>query len=326
MARHGHLVDAADDPCESHMSPLLLTAGLFGLACSAGGLLLLRAINAQDRLAARIGVVQAAAGLSRPVRAAASMGPLRLVAAVGAGLARSGLLSDKTVAELELTLAAAGSRGGNGLSLFVGSKLLMLVGVPALVWFGLDALRVSGLVHTGATATSGIVGLLGPDYVVKSIRARFLKRLDRGLPDALDMMVICSEAGLGLEPAINRVAVEIAYAHPAVAEELQQTASELRILSDRRTALNNMGARTGLESFKRLGATLVQTMQYGTPLSQALRTLSTEMRSEMLNQFEARAARLPVLLTVPMIVFILPTVFAVVGGPAMIKVIASLRH
>ena len=326
MARHGHLVDATNDPREPHVTPLLLTAGLFGLACSATGLMLLRAINAQDRLLARVGAVQAAAGLSRPVRLAVAAGPLRLVAAVGAGLARSGLLSDKTVAELELTLAAAGFRGGNGLGLFVGSKLLMLAGLPALVWFGLTALGVSDLVHTGATAIAGIVGLLGPDYAVKSMRARFLKRLDRGLPDALDMMVICSEAGLGLEPAINRVAAEIGHAHPAVAEELQQTASELRILSDRRIALQNMGTRTGLESLKRLGVTLVQTMQYGTPLSQALRALSTEMRTEMLTRFEARAARLPVLLTVPMIVFILPTVFAVVGGPAIIKVIASLRH
>ncbi len=87
-----------------------------------------------------------------------------------------------------------------------------------------------------------------------------------------------------------------------------------------------MGTRTGLESLKRLGATLVQTLQYGTPLSQALRTLSAEMRTEMLTRFEERAARLPVLLTVPMIVFILPTVFAVVGGPAVLKVMASLRH
>ena len=97
-------------------------------------------------------------------------------------------------------------------------------------------------------------------------------------------------------------------------------------MTDRRAAILNMGARTGLESLKRLGATLVQTMQYGTPLSQALRTLSAEMRTEMLTRFEERAARLPVLLTVPMIVFILPTVFAVVGGPAMLRVMASLHH
>ena len=308
------------------MSPVLLSAGLLGLACSGGAALLLRAVQAQDRLAARVALVQGAAGLTRPARAAGGGGPLRLVSAVGIGLARSGLLSDKTMAELEHTLAAAGFRGGNGLGLFVGSKLLLLAGLPALAWFGLGALEVSGLVHTGGTAVAGIIGLLGPDYVVRSMRARHLKRLDRGLADALDMMVICSEAGLGLEPAINRVASEIGHAHPAVAEELRQTANELRILADRRIALHNMGARTGLESLKRLGVTLIQTLQYGTPLSQALRTLSGEMRTEMLTRFEARAARLPVLLTVPMIVFILPTVFAVVGGPAMIKVLASLHH
>jgi tight adherence protein C len=139
------------------------------------------------------------------------------------------------------------------------------------------------------------------------------------------MLVICSEAGLGLEPAITRVAAEIGHAHPAVAEELRLTASELRIVVDRRVALQNMGARTGLESLKRLGATLIQTLQYGTPLSQALRTLSAEMRTEALTKFEERAARLPVLLTLPMILFILPTVFAVVGGPAALKVMASMR-
>ena len=307
------------------MTALLVAAGMVALLCCVGALLLLRAVRKQERVAARLVFAQGAAASSQPPPQSGA-GLLRLVAAIGTALARSGLLSDKTVAELELTLATAGLRGRNGLGLFVGSKVLMFAGLPAAGWFGLGTLEVSDLVHTGGAVACAIVGLLGPDYAVKSMRASFLKRLDRGLPDALDMMVICSEAGLPLEPTISRVAAEIEHAHPAVAEELRQTATELRILSDRRTALHNMGARTGLESLKRLGTTLVQTMQYGTPLAQALRTLSAEMRTEMLTRFEARAARLPVLLTVPMIVFILPTVFAVVGGPAMLKVMASLRH
>ena len=308
------------------MSPLLLAAGLIALSCSGGALLLRHAFQAQNRLAARIAAVHSSAGLARPAREPSSGGPVRLVSTIGFGLARSGVLPVKTVSELQATLVAAGFRGGNGLGLFVGSKLLLLTSLPALAWFGLGWLGASGVAHTAAVAVAGIIGLLGPDYAVRSMRASFIKRLDRGLPDALDMMVICSEAGLPLEPMVARVAAEITHAHPAVGRELQQVASELRILSDRRTALHNMGARTGLEGLRRLGTTLVQTMQYGTPLSQALRTLSAEMRTEMLTRFEARAARLPVLLTVPMIVFILPTVFAVVGGPAMLKVIASLRH
>lgn len=303
----------------------IAAAGTVSLLASAGSLLLLRALHRQQLLAARLLTIQL--GVARP-RPAGRRAPrlLRVVAAIGTALARSGALSTGTLAQFEQTLVSAGLRGANGLGLFVGSKLLLLLGLPAIAWFGLRALELSPLLHHGGVAGAAMLGMLLPDYAVRSRRNAFLKRVQAGLPDALDMMVICSEAGLGLEPAITRVAAEIGQAHPAVAEELLQTASELRVVADRRTALLNMGDRTGLESLKRLGATLVQTLQYGTPLSQALRTLSAEMRGEMLVRFEERAARLPVLLTVPMIVFILPTVFMIVGGPAMLSVIASLHR
>jgi tight adherence protein C len=165
-----------------------------------------------------------------------------------------------------------------------------------------------------------------PDHVVRTLHKRHLKSVERGLPDALDMLVICSEAGLGLEPAIERVGREIGHAHQDVAEELLNVAREMRVNADRRAALMNMGKRTGLASLRRLGVTLVQTLQYGTPLSQALRTLSSEMRQEALTRFEARASRLPTLLTVPMIVFILPCLFLIVGGPAIIRVIQLMRQ
>jgi tight adherence protein C len=132
-------------------------------------------------------------------------------------------------------------------------------------------------------------------------------------------MVICSEAGLALEGAVERVATEIRPANRAVAAEFAMCSSELRILADRRTALMNMAERTRLDLLRRLGMTLAQTLQYGTPLTQALRTLSAEMRHEQLVRFEAKAARLPVLLTVPMILCILPTLFLVVAGPAMLQ-------
>jgi tight adherence protein C len=146
------------------------------------------------------------------------------------------------------------------------------------------------------------------------------------LPDALDMLVICTEAGLGLELAIDRVGRELGAAHPDVAEELLNTAREMRVNADRRSTLMNMAARAGLPSLRRLAVTLVQTLQYGTPLSQALRTLSSEMRQEALTRFEARAGRLPALLTVPMILFILPCVFMVVGGPAVVHLMQVMLH
>ena len=98
------------------------------------------------------------------------------------------------------------------------------------------------------------------------------------------------------------------------------------MVTDSTVALNNMAVRTGLEGLKRMTSVLVQTMKYGTPLSDALRVLSAEMRQEMLIRFETRAARLPVLLTLPMILFILPCIFLIVGGPAAIQVMGSYHH
>jgi len=133
------------------------------------------------------------------------------------------------------------------------------------------------------------------------------------------MLVMCAESGLSLEPAIQRVGQEIQAAHPAVGAELLLTSAEFQISTDSHKVLENLGDRTGIAEVRRVVATLSQTLQYGTPLAEALRILSAEMRQEILTRFEEKAARLPVLLTMPMILFILPTLFMVVGGPAIIQ-------
>jgi tight adherence protein C len=177
------------------------------------------------------------------------------------------------------------------------------------------------LPHPGAfLAVAAGIGLLAPDKVVQHLRKRYLQALEAGMPDSMDMLVICGQAGLGLEASIERVGIEIRHAHPVVAGELTRTAHEMQVNSDTRVALINLGKRTGLESVRRLSAMLVQSMQYGTPMALALRTLSAEQRQEMLARFEAKAGRLPVLLTLPMIMFILPCVFLIVAGPAMVDV------
>ena len=252
-------------------------------------LLLLKAAQAQERYAMRVASIRQRAGIPSVISSPSRSTILRMVSSIGIIIARSGALSQNTLSELQQTLVVAGFRDSNGLSLFVGSKLVLLALLPLLAWFAFGYFGVSPLIHNCGTLFCAIFGLLGPDFVIKRIHAAYLARLDQGLPDALDMLVICSEAGLGLEPSITRVALEIVHTHPAVSTELLQTASELRVISDRRLALRNMGTRTGLESLRRLGATLVQTSQYGTPVSHALRTLSAEMRTEMLTKFEERA-------------------------------------
>ncbi|GAC1340312.1 MAG: type II secretion system F family protein [Acetobacteraceae bacterium] len=285
------------------------------------GIILLRQLERQRRLAVRVqmcrGIAPASHASTRQV-----LGTVwrRFIATLGQVLLRSGLVSAKTRAELELTLASAGLRGSSGLELFIGGKVTLLIGLPLLALVALQGVRLSSIMSMCIVGGAGIAGLLLPDVLVRYRRRRYLKRVESSLPDALDLLVICTQAGLGLTTAITRVAQEMQTGRQEVGTELAITASELQLIGDSRTALLNMGSRTGIEGLGRLGTTLVQSIQYGTPLSQALRALSAEMRLDMLTQFETRAARLGVLLTLPMILFILPCVFLVVGGPAAVQV------
>ena len=288
-------------------------------------LVLLRQIERRDRLASRIDRARRRGGPDMDAGEPTLPLLLRTVSAIGSMVARSGLLSDRTLAELAHTLAVAGFRGRRGLGLFIGSKLLMLVLLPSIAWPLLQQLGLPWMPRGLVVLVAAVLGLVGPDYLVRRIRQQHLRMLERGLPDALDLLIICTEAGLSLAPAIARVASEIRLAHVAVADELAQTANELRVTSDTRAALFNAGTRTGLDGVKRVALTLAQSIQFGTPLSQALRTLSAEMRQETQTRWEAKAARLPVMLTVPMIVFILPCVFLIVGGPAILQLMDVLK-
>jgi tight adherence protein C len=287
--------------------------------------LLLRAIDQQEKVKARLTRV------SGPDNAPLSVGGRRdqmraldLVAKFGTMLAKSGILSDTTRKELEQTISQAGLRGSRVFGLFIGSKVLLMIGLPIVAYFLANGRGWSPTMYYGFIGGSIAVGMMAPDWFIKQMRGKHLKQVERGLPDALDMMVICAQAGLGLENAIERVAQEFSYANQAVALELAICASEMRIGADRRTALTALGDRTGLDVMRRLAGTLIQTLQFGTPLSQALRVLASEMRQDALTRFEEKAARLPVFLTLPMIVFILPTVFIVVGGPAGLSIVKTL--
>jgi tight adherence protein C len=139
-------------------------------------------------------------------------------------------------------------------------------------------------------------------------------------------MVVCAEAGLGLESAIDRVAQETKQSNQAVSVEFQLLVQEMRILPDRRIALANLAERTGQPALKRLGGTIAQTLKYGTPLSEGLRSLAAEMRDERMIQFEERAGKLPALLVLPMILFILPCLFIILMGQPVSELIKVLGH
>jgi tight adherence protein C len=312
------------------MNQTVLLAGgaLFAMLLIMSALLMMHQSRQQARLAARFRMIQGqpqaagSAGERESIRAA-SMG---VIAAIGQFILRSGLVSARTRADFANTLATAGLHGTNGLAVFVGGKIVLTLGLPLLAWMlQREGIRLPGMLGTLMVPGAAVMGLLAPDWLLGRKRKKYQQRLERGLPDALDMMVICAQAGLGLGAAIIRVGVELQNSHWEVAQELSQTANELQMLSDSRTALTNLGNRTGIDGYKRLGGTLVQTMQYGTPLTEALRALAAEMRQDLLIKFEARAARLPVLLTMPTLLFILPCVFLIAGGPAIIQVMRAFH-
>jgi tight adherence protein C len=296
---------------------------LLSVFCAVAGLLLLLTAERNARAEARIRSVRKLAGANPDVVSDQVPALTRFLGAIGGSVLRSGLLSRKAIDDLEQTMEAGGQRSGAALALFVGTKIVLFFGLPLLAWIFL-AIMGSDRSPLLFMVISAIIGLMLPDVVLRRVRASYIKAVEAGLPVALDLLIICAEAGLALEAGMERVAEESQDGARATANELRITANEMKILADRRQALVNMGTRTGLDSMVRLGGTLAQSMKYGTPLTLALRTLAAELRQSMLTRFEARAAKIPVLLTIPMILFILPCIFVVVAGPAGVRVMQAM--
>lgn len=167
----------------------------------------------------------------------------------------------------------------------------------------------------------GYFGARLPEIIVANQRGKRHASIRKALPDALDLMMICAEAGLSLAAALDRVARELGRVSPELSEEFTLTSVELGFLPDRATALKNLGERCDVKEVRGFVNVIAQTEKYGTPIAQALRVLSQEFRMERMLRAEQKAARLPALMTVPMIVFILPTLFIVVMAPAVIQVL-----
>ena len=170
--------------------------------------------------------------------------------------------------------------------------------------------------RTGVVLGSLIFSYKFADIWLNNMVTKRVAAIRKGLPDALDLLVICAEAGLTVDAAFGRVAKELGRAYPEAGDEFALTAIELGFLTDRRSAFDNLAARVPLDSVKGVVTTMIQTEKYGTPLASALRVLSAEFRHERMMRAEEKAARLPAIMTVPLILFILPVLFVVILGPA----------
>jgi len=232
---------------------------------------------------------------------------------------RKALADEGTVNKLR----TAGLRGQAPLVAFLFARvtLPLVCFLAALAYFFvLSDLQQPAILKVLFALAFSYVGLYAPNLYVNNRVQKRQKSIRRAWPDALDLMLICVEAGMSAEAAFRKVSEEIGAQSIELAEELTLTTAELSYLQERRQAYENLSLRTGLESVKSVMTSLIQAERYGTPLGTALRVLSQENRDQRMIEAEKKAAGLPPKLTVPMILFFLPVLFAVIIGPAAIQI------
>lgn len=273
----------------------------------------------RDELARRVSLVEPRLSATSAAEAAAAEGFRREpLAEIPGGLS---IPDRREIMRRLATFRIPASRAMLTFSVLRGATVILVGLIGFVVGSAITALDNQPAIVLLMGIAFGIGGWFLPVMVVSHMVKARTQAVAAGLPDALELLVVCVEAGLALEDGIERIVVEMRHSHPPLAEELALTAADLKILPSRDQALSNLADRVDVPTVRSVVTTLAQTMRYGTPLAQALRTVASEMRNDALLELEERANRLPTLLTLPMMLFIMPTIFLIVGGPAALRLI-----
>ncbi|MCL7991284.1 MAG: type II secretion system F family protein [marine benthic group bacterium] len=227
------------------------------------------------------------------------------------------------VGEIRLKLLQAGYRSPRAVSIYYSIRVLSVIAAAVLIIFLAPAMGLSGnrlLIWIGAAAAAGWI--LPSGILSRKVRLR-QKELQKALPDTLDMLVVCVEAGLGLNQAIVRVSDEVEHISAAMSEELQIVNLEIRAGTPREDALRHLGERTGLKDIQGLVAMLIQTDRFGTSIAQALRVHSDDLRVKRRQRAEEQAAKTTIKLVIPLAIFVFPAMFVVILGPAVLSIMES---
>jgi tight adherence protein C len=240
------------------------------------------------------------------------------------------MLQDDQVKKTQVRLMQAGIRTKDLAFFIIFARFILplVIGVAAvLALYAFGYFPNWSWFRRYATVAGLLVGSYkAPDIWLKNKVTKRSNAIRKGLPDALDLLVICAEAGLTVDAAFGRVSRELGKAYPELGDEFGLTAIELGFLNERRQAFENLAQRVDLEAVRGVVTTMIQTEKYGTPLASALRVLSAEFRHQRMMRAEEKAARLPAIMTVPLILFILPTLFVVILGPAACSINDSFLH
>jgi tight adherence protein C len=236
---------------------------------------------------------------------------------------------EREIREVERLVAKFGIAATHAGNMLIGVRLLTVAALACTTFLlasHSSMLAGSRTMPALVAVAGGISGWFVPALFIGRLIKSRTKAVVAGLPDALELLVICVEAGLAFEDGLSRIVGELEKSQPALAEELAFTAADLKILPSREQALANFAERIDAPSIRSVVTTLTQTLRYGTPLAQALRMVASELRNDTLVHLEERANQLPTLMTIPMMLFIMPTIFLIVAGPAALKVMDVMKN
>jgi tight adherence protein C len=232
--------------------------------------------------------------------------------------------SAESLEEIRTILQSSGFNHHRTMPIWIGVKTVSMFLFPIIA---LVVAELLGKPPTDLLIFTGIgvvIGIMGPRFILWVLRRRFKAAIRRGTPDSIDLLVVCSEVGMGLESALERVAGEMNRSNPAMARVLCGLLDDLRIMPNRRDAFEKLGATS--DGLRRFGTMISQSMQYGTPLSQALRSIASELRRESITKLEERAHKLGAKLLLPMVLFMLPAIFIVMGTSSYLNLISSFSR
>jgi tight adherence protein C len=259
--------------------------------------------------------------IGAPSRSASSKNVTEWLSSLGMRYRR--FYSEEDLQELRSIVESSGFNPHRTVPIWIGVKVSSMALLPIVFFLFAEFLGKPPMGALIFMLIGLVIGIMGPRLFLMALKRRFAAAVRRGTPDAIDLLVVCSEAGMGLESALERVAEEMKLSNPAIAHVLSSLLDDLRVLPSRRDAFENMGAKA--DGLRRFGAMLSQSLQFGTPLGQALRVIAEELRRESLIKLEERAHKLGAKLTVPMVLFMLPAMFIILGASPFLRLIRTFQ-
>lgn len=229
--------------------------------------------------------------------------------------------AEENLDQLRTILQSSGFNHHRALPTWIGVKAVSMALCPIIAGCVAQLFGKAPMDVLVFTLIGGAIGIVGPRLLLAVFKRRFDAAIRLGTPDMIDLLVVCSEAGMGLESGLARVAQEMQETNPAIARVLSGLLDDLRILPNRSDAFERLGSTS--EGLRRFGTMVAQSLQYGTPVGQALRSIAVDLRRERITKLEERAHKLGAKLTIPMVLFLLPAMFVILGGSPILHLVRS---